>query len=58
MPTARTPGPIALPRNAITRALWVVVAGAGLHGCSEPSAPPVLTVAAVAGIGVMRSLPI
>ena len=49
MPTARTPGPIALPRNAITRALWVVVAGAGLHGCSEPSAPPVLTVAAVAG---------
>jgi hypothetical protein len=30
-----------------TRALWLAVAGAGLHGCSEPSAPPVLTVAAI-----------
>jgi plastocyanin len=45
---ARLTGPIALSRNAISRACRLAFAAAWLAGCSEPSGPPGLSIAAVA----------
>jgi len=48
MPIRRSRRAMTMSRNAITSALWLAAAGAGVASCSDPSGPPGLTMSPVA----------